>query len=297
MESTVDTRVIPEGARLSRWEQATARFLVPLEIESHGIPVTGRIAGVRRHSINFCRLDASPHRGIRTAELADGSGGDSIKIALAMSGAVQVSQHGRSTTLAPGQWAVYDTGEEYSVGGEVPFGLLIALVPREVARLDREQIAAVAATAFEASGRSAALLDAATGRIPVAPVIESLASSVLTAPRVRRDRHRDADAIVDEAVTIIHRRLHDPDLAPGYLAAALGVSRRYLYTAFGERLGPIARYIRAQQLARAYRMLTDPALDGMSVTAIALECGFADAAHFSRAYRARFGHPPVAERR
>lgn len=296
METTVDTRALPEARRRFLWEQATASFLVPLDIEADGLPVTGRISGVRRQGASFCRLEASPHRGVRTKELADGIGGDSIKFALAMSGTVRVSQHGRTTTLAPGQWAVYDTGEEYCVGGTIPFGLLIALVPRELLALDREQVAAVAATAFEASTHSAALIGAASGRIPTMPLINSLADVVHTTQRVHRDGHRDADAIVDEAAAIIQRRLHDPALSPGYLAAVLGVSRRYIYTTFGERHGPVSRYVRAQRLARAYRMLTDAGLARMSVAAIALECGFTDAAYFSRVYRARFGHPPANER-
>jgi transcriptional regulator GlxA family with amidase domain len=35
---------------------------------------------------------------------------------------------------------------------------------------------------------------------------------------------------------------------------------------------------------------------GLSVLEVAMACGFASASHFSRCYRAEFGHPPVDER-
>src|SRR5690606_27872201 len=140
-----------EPARRAHGDRATARFLVPLDIGSGGAGVTGRIGGVRRDAVSFCRLEASPHRGIRTPELVDGPGAGHVKVALALGGTVQVTQHGRRAQLARGQWAVYDTGEEYSVGGAVPFGLLVALMPFDALGLARETIAAVAATPIDAT--------------------------------------------------------------------------------------------------------------------------------------------------
>lgn len=294
--AVVDTRALPELTRNPRWQQASSRFLVPLEIDSAGVPVTGRIAGVRRDGVNYCRLHASPHVGVRTRELADGGSADSVKIAIALSGTVQVRQHGRHAELMPGQWAVYETGEEYTVGGFVPFGLLVALMSFDRLGLERAEVAGVAARAMDATPASAALLAAATGRGDAASALRSLAEDVRESPPVTRARNLDAAQLVAEALTVIERRLHDPGLGPGYLAAVLGVSRRHLYDVFGAHVGPVGGYIRAERLARGHRLLTDPRRGGDSVAAIGLECGFADAAHFSRAYRARFGRAPSRDR-
>src|SRR5690606_2036896 len=126
--------------------------------------------------------EASPHRGIRTPELVDGLGAGHVKVAIALGGTVEVTQHGRRAQLARGQWAVYDTGEEYSVGGAVPFGLLVALMPFDALGLARETIAAVAATPIDATPASDALLAAAGGRMPVASVLRDLADDVRRTP-------------------------------------------------------------------------------------------------------------------
>jgi AraC-like DNA-binding protein len=51
----------------------------------------------------------------------------------------------------------------------------------------------------------------------------------------------------------------------------------------------ISEWIWAQRLDAARRDLCDPSLRARSVSAIAFSWGFNDAAHFSRAFRARFG--------
>ncbi|MBZ9567117.1 AraC family transcriptional regulator [Modicisalibacter tunisiensis] len=53
-------------------------------------------------------------------------------------------------------------------------------------------------------------------------------------------------------------------------------------------------WLTAQRLARARELLRDPRA---SLTEIALACGFADAAHFSRVFRRHVGRPPGEWRR
>ena len=56
-------------------------------------------------------------------------------------------------------------------------------------------------------------------------------------------------------------------------------------------------YIWAQRLDAARRALCDPACAARTVSEIAFSLGFNDAAHFSRAFRARFGCSPRDVRR
>jgi transcriptional regulator GlxA family with amidase domain len=68
---------------------------------------------------------------------------------------------------------------------------------------------------------------------------------------------------------------------------------RQLERLFTEQLGSsIGRHYRALRLDHARRLLRHTS---MSVIETALACGFSNAAHFSRAYRDRFGGPPRVE--
>jgi AraC-like DNA-binding protein len=75
------------------------------------------------------------------------------------------------------------------------------------------------------------------------------------------------------------------------------VSRRLLYNLFEEEGTSVARWIRERRLERCRRDLLDPALSHVPASAIAMGWGFADAAHFSRVFRARYGLPPGEYRR
>lgn len=80
-----------------------------------------------------------------------------------------------------------------------------------------------------------------------------------------------------------------------HFANAAGVSARELERQFRKwlKVTPGA-YYRNIRLDRARQLLRHSALP---VLEVALRTGFGSAAHFSRSYTARFGHPPSAERR
>ena len=51
-------------------------------------------------------------------------------------------------------------------------------------------------------------------------------------------------------------------------------------------------FLRQQRLARAYRLLGDPAQKDRNVADLAYAAGFSDLSHFNRAFRRRYGVTP-----
>jgi AraC-like DNA-binding protein len=99
---------------------------------------------------------------------------------------------------------------------------------------------------------------------------------------------------VRRAVDFIHANASEP-LTVGAVARAAGVGSRALQAAFRRDLGttPTA-YLRDLRLDLAHAALTAGG-DDVTVTEIALRCGFAHPGRFAAAYRERFGVPPSAE--
>ena len=78
------------------------------------------------------------------------------------------------------------------------------------------------------------------------------------------------------------------------LAGIAGVSERQLERLFRRALGCTpTRYYLDLRLRRARILLGQTR---MPVMEVALACGFATPAHFSRAYKGHFGHAPREER-
>lgn len=106
-----------------------------------------------------------------------------------------------------------------------------------------------------------------------------------------------ARAILDEAlhariVEYILLHLTERSLDPERIAAAHNVSLRQLYRLWAHNAVTIAEWIIAQRLALAATELTNVREPKKSISVIAYSLGFADAAHFSRRFRAAYGMPP-----
>jgi AraC-like DNA-binding protein len=92
-------------------------------------------------------------------------------------------------------------------------------------------------------------------------------------------------------------RLADHSLTIERIAAAFGVSRRSLYNVFAPVGVTPHAFIQNARLDRACELLERPSWRNAPMTRIATQCGFADPAHFSRAFHAKHGTHPTAWRR
>lgn len=90
--------------------------------------------------------------------------------------------------------------------------------------------------------------------------------------------------------------LSDEDLAPESIAAALGLSKSYLFAIVKAANTTLGRFILDQRLERARQLLEFPTSRSRSISEIAFSVGFQDLSHFSKRFSARFGKCPKALR-
>jgi AraC family transcriptional regulator, L-arginine-responsive activator len=109
----------------------------------------------------------------------------------------------------------------------------------------------------------------------------------VTAPGERHPR-------LNDALLLMEANSEEP-LATDEIAALVGISRRQLERLFRQYLGAMpAKYYLNLRLSKARTQLQRTS---QSVVQISLACGFSSAAHFSNAYRERFGVTPREDRR
>jgi AraC-like DNA-binding protein len=126
----------------------------------------------------------------------------------------------------------------------------------------------------------------------IKPYLTGLAELVLRSA-LRTELSR-ADAIATrrrDAVAYIREHLSDPALTAERIAEALFISRRRLYQLFDDGDGVSGR-IRQLRIDRAKELLGDPAHASRGIGEISKQCGFANAAHFSRTFRKVVGETP-----
>lgn len=103
-------------------------------------------------------------------------------------------------------------------------------------------------------------------------------------------------ALLRRVMETIRERCHEPDLDPATVAAALGVSRRYVHLLFASAGTTFSQELYECRLHRAQRLLGDKRFDGLGIAEIAWNCGFSEPSHFTRRFRERFGSAPSAYR-
>jgi AraC family transcriptional regulator, positive regulator of tynA and feaB len=85
------------------------------------------------------------------------------------------------------------------------------------------------------------------------------------------------------------------ELTPQHIADHFNISVRQLYRIVAQAGSTPSALIWKQRLEHA-RMLLAGSTARTPIIEVALNCGFKDGAHFSRAYRRAFGHPPKVSR-
>lgn len=108
-------------------------------------------------------------------------------------------------------------------------------------------------------------------------------SSAITARRIQAQRYIEA-------------HLREQDLTPARVASALHISPRYLRMLFADG-ECVTAYILRRRLEECARQIASPLWSGHTMTEIAFACGFNSAAHFTRAFRERFGTTPTGYRK
>ena len=232
---------------------------------------------------------------------------ETFKVLLQLRGQARLSHCGRRASLEPGDAVLIDGAQSFRLELAPGYSQAVLELPRRVVGRRCHSVIGRAGERLRASEPGPQLLLqaaraiierlpllGAAERVPlldsVIAVLGSFAAS-LDPPRSATEQ-RYARALAD-----LDGLLGDPDLSAASLARLQGISRRRLDAIFAAR-GPSAeRLIWDARLERANRDLSDPALAERRVIEIALTWGFSSAAHFSRAFRRKYGQSPIEFRR
>ena len=106
---------------------------------------------------------------------------------------------------------------------------------------------------------------------------------------------REGDEVIASALQYLSAHYCDPALTNRVLAARANISEVYFRRRFKAQLGVSPKqYVLSLRLRKAKRLLAE---GWQSITGVAEACGFEDIAHFSRAFKGRYGLTPSEYRK
>ena len=305
----LSTADVAPAERLAYWSDVVCDTYVQLECDTPAGsgPIEGEIAADRVAALALTRVTSTAQTVRRTPALIARSAEDRFLVSIQTAGRGVVSQDGRDAVLAPGDFALYDSTRPYTLHFDGPFQQIVLMLPGPTLRgalRDARRLTASAVPGDRGAGRLLIEMirtlsaDAGTLAPPTATAVadgvtQILVAGLSTLPAAQGQGVSQRTAFHREQVkALVRQRLRDPLLNVAELARALRVTPSTLHRAWAGEPTSLADWIWAQRLDAARRDLGDPALAGRGVGEIAFGCGFNDAAHFSRAFRGRFGCAP-----
>jgi AraC-like DNA-binding protein len=293
------------------WRRMSEESFGPLECQPSPLRRFAVSALVARFSDCLAaELCVSESRVLRHRRMAENAEAAYFKLVWQLSGRSQVAQGPNQGLLEPGQWAVYDTTRAYSIASSDRSRFLVLMVPQRESLGWSPAVNALAGRALDGGGAPRIVLSGLAAMLrdgtpldddsqrtlqdsTVALLERALAGQART-QQLPLDEHTSARLARVQAYVLEH--LADSTLTPETLAQTFDMSRRSLYNLFLAGQGTPRAWIQQQRLRRACALLADPAWRGTGVAQIGQACGFADAAHFSRAFAAAQGVAPSAWR-
>src|ERR1700744_4174505 len=105
-------------------------------------------------------------------------------------------------------------------------------------------------------------------------------------------RRRSGKATLLRAKRLIAQNLRNAELDVPAIAAAVHVSSSQLTRLFRAKGETVMRYVWKCRLALAAELLQQSGVTQLQMAEIAYQCGFSSPAHFSRAFKERYGVSP-----
>jgi AraC-like DNA-binding protein len=264
----------------------------------------GRVRTHRIGTLDVAEVSVSPcsvirdHRDIHYR-------GDQVFLVFQAQGHARMCQRGMEAQLGPGDCTIIDSRfpsvfqapagfRQYSFHlPSEPFRERFGKRPVPVAHTIRADVGAgrLLADMLQSFVRSAQVLQ---GVELTGVTLQLLAAALGVDEAAALDlRYRSID--VREIAQYIDAHIERTDLTPQTIADHFNISVRQLYRLVAADGCTPAALIWRKRLEHAHRLLTR-CDTRVPIIEIALNCGFKDGAHFSRAYRKMFGHSPRVSR-
>ena len=305
MAKVVSTAAVSARNSVSFWTETVSHTFVDLECRSSGgrESIDGELSVQSLASLDLARVRASAQSVHRTPAGIAASSDDYYLVGVQTEGSCLVTQGGRSAAITNGAFALYDTTRPYSLLLTDNFEQLVIRLPRAALERHLPEAARLTALAVSADPGAARLLVNTVKFL--ASDIEALSPDVALSVSQGVEHLivaglgglaggiPDADRFSRRKLVQNHilENLRDESLSITAIAQQLHLSPSSIHRAFAADGETVMGWVWRQRLDRIRETLVSGRHEG-TLTDLFVTWGFSDPAHFSRAFRQRYGHAP-----
>ncbi len=305
---TYSTHGLPSPAKVSYWNDIISDVFAPLETRpavsgefdaevhcaSYGrlrlANATSRAATVRRSRAQATKIDE--HRYFLHVQ---------------MRGRMMIRQDGHEASLDEGDLVLSDSTLPYTLTYDDDCSTLVLIVDEDELKRHLptpEVMVGVKLSGSEGLSRTTSVMLRSVWNQVQDGIPEELGSRVAdsvldmfatSCAQIKGKAVAEAAVIGARRVQIkryIEANLRNPELSVRSVAAAFGISPRYLHIMFSRDVETVSDYVLRRRLEECGRQLADALWRQRTITEIAFGWGFNNATHFARVFRNHYGTNP-----
>ena len=307
MKSLITTAGIAPASRSSHWHQAIADTYFPLDIQfADSDRFNGELVNWRLGDVSLSRLTAEGTRYRRMPRHLVHDTAEDFLITVPAKAEVHFSQCGKDVRCNPGGFIIERSDEPYDFSHAEAADLWVVKVGASALAGRIRAPNRFCSLQFDATNGAGGLFvdmlqhiphrfDAMSSEVRSTvgqQLIDLLALALHADERTLTAGNSSVrEAHLTRIESFVRTSIGNPDLAPEAIAAACGISTRYLHELFRDTNQTLGQWIRDQRLNGCREDLKDPA-NRQTIAEIAYQWGFSDQAQFSRSFRAHFGLSP-----
>jgi len=310
---TYSTRGLASSAKVAYWNDVISEVLTPLETrpsDPGGFDAEMRCVHLGRFRMaNAISQPATVRRS--KSRIAD-HGEHRFFLRVLLQGQLTFHHDDGDVHLEEGDLVLTDAALPYTLVYEKPCSTVMLIVTEDDLRKhlpSPEEVVGVKLSGATGLSRTASLMirsvweQADLGFPPElgARVADSLLDTFATAWTATKG------SVVPETATVAARRIRikryieanlcDPELSVRSVAAAFGLSARYLHFLFTSENETVLSFIRRRRVEECCKQLRDVLWQRRTITELAFSWGFNNMTHFARVFRNHYGVSPRAYRK
>ena len=305
---TYSTEQLPAKAKVSYWNDVISDVFTPLEtrpINSDDYDAEARC--VPLGPLWLSNVVAGPETVTHSATHTSRLGDRKFFLHLQLERRLLVTQCGKEALLEEGDSVLCDSSQPYTLHHPERCSTLVLAIPFNELKLflpTPEQVIAIKLPGNQGFSQTLSVMlkslwaqaddDAyrPLGHRIARNLLDILATTWMSSGRANV---AETAASVSRRVQIarhIEASLRDPDLTTRSVAAAFGISTRYLHMLFSTQEETVSHYILRRRLEQCVKQFADPLWAKRTITEIAFGWGFNNATHFARVFRNAYGMSP-----